>query len=62
MLKVIEGQRAALEAQALRTIWLGSPEDADRLLARLKRNPDVKLELVKADFQTAPLTPVQETE
>jgi hypothetical protein len=31
MLKVINGGRDALEAEVLRTIWLGSKEDADRL-------------------------------
>jgi hypothetical protein len=31
MLKIINGGRDALEAEALRTIWLGGKEDADRL-------------------------------
>jgi hypothetical protein len=46
MLKVINGGRDALEAEALRTIWLGSKEDAERLIGRLKRNPNIKLRLV----------------
>jgi hypothetical protein len=46
MLKVINGGRDALEVEALRTIWLGSKEDADRLIGRLKRNPNIKLRLV----------------
>jgi hypothetical protein len=40
MLKVINGGRDALE-EALRTIWLGSKDDADRLISRLKRNPNI---------------------
>lgn len=47
MLKVIDGDRAALEALALKTIWLGDQDDADRLLARLKRHPGPKLTVVK---------------
>jgi len=46
MLKVINGGRDALEVEALRTIWLGSMEDADRLISRLRRNPNIKLRLV----------------
>ncbi len=46
MLKVINGGRDALEVEALRTIWLGSKEDADRLISRLKRDPNIKLRLV----------------
>jgi hypothetical protein len=46
MLKVINGGRDALEVEALRTIWLGSKEDGDRLISRLKRNPNIKLRLV----------------
>jgi hypothetical protein len=46
MLKVIKGNRDELEVEALKTIWLGKPEDADRLIERLSRKPDVKLRLV----------------
>jgi len=46
MLKVINGGRDALEAEALRTIWLGSKEDADRLISRLTRNRNIKLRLI----------------
>jgi hypothetical protein len=49
MLKVIKGNRAALEAEALKTIWPGSAEGADRLINRLKRNPNIKLRLVSND-------------
>jgi hypothetical protein len=46
MLKLINGGRDALEVEVLRTIWLGSKEDADRLIGRLKRNPNIKLRLI----------------
>jgi hypothetical protein len=48
MLKIINGGRDALEVEVLRTIWLGSKEDADRLISRLKRNPNIKLRLVRS--------------
>jgi hypothetical protein len=46
MLKLINGGRDALEVETLRAIWLGSKEDADRLISRLKRAPNIKLRLV----------------
>jgi hypothetical protein len=52
MLKVIVGGRDALEAEALRTIWLGSKEDSDRLIGRLKCNNNIKLRLVSDVVQT----------
>jgi hypothetical protein len=52
MLKLINGGRDALEVETLRTIWLGSKEDADRLISRLKRDPNIKLRLVSDVRQT----------
>jgi hypothetical protein len=38
MVEVINGGRDAVEAEILRTIWLGSKEDADGLISRLTQS------------------------
>lgn len=46
MFKVIDGERDAFERELLKTIWLGSPEEADRMIAKLKNLPQPKLRLI----------------
>ncbi len=62
MFKVIQGNRDQLEAEALRTIWLGDPEDATVLLNRLKPNRKNTLRLVVNDPHSWQQSLAQETE
>ena len=62
MFKVIQGNRGQLEAEALRTIWLGDQEQATVLLDRLKPNRNDNLRLVVNGPHSGQKAPVQETE
>jgi hypothetical protein len=45
-LKIIEGGRDELERKVLETIWIGSLEEADRLISKLQTLPQPDLRLV----------------
>jgi hypothetical protein len=62
MLKVIQGNRDELEKEVLRTIWLGSPEEADRLIGQLQNLPQPSLQLVTSCSKNGPLFPAPESE
>lgn len=62
MLKVLEGDRAAFEAEVLKTIWLGSPEEADRMITKLQNLPQPNLRLVTSPSTNGPLSPAPENE
>lgn len=64
MLKIINGNRGALEALALETIWLGDPKVAERLMARLQRPSCQHLTVIinVSENLTAQSFPVPETE
>lgn len=62
MLKVVDGDRDAFERELLQTIWLGSPEDANRMIATLQNLPKPKLQVVSSLPQNEPLSPAPEIE
>lgn len=64
MFKVINGNRSALEALTLETIWLGDPKDAEQLISRLQRPSRQPFTLIikRSEHSTAQLFPVPETE
>jgi hypothetical protein len=62
MFKVIDGERDAFERELLKTIWLGSPEEADRMIAKLKNLPQPKLQLVISPLMNGPLSPAPKNE
>lgn len=62
MLKVLEGDRDAFEVELLKTIWLGSPEAANRMIAKLQSLPQPNLRLVTSPLMNGPLSPAPENE
>lgn len=59
-LKIIEGNRDELERKVLETIWLGSLEEADRLIAKLQTLPQPDLRLVSNRDQETKTENLQE--
>jgi hypothetical protein len=46
-LSFIEGNRDTFERKLLETIWLGSSEEAERMIAKLQTLPKARLRLVE---------------
>jgi hypothetical protein len=54
--KIIEGERDAFERKLLETIWLGSPEEAKRMIAVFQSFPKADLHLVETESFPSPRT------
>ena len=60
MLTIIEGDRDAFEAKLLKEIWLGSLEEADRMITQLQNLPKPALHLINSHSTNGPLSPAPE--
>ncbi len=60
MLNIIKGGRDEFEARLLKEIWLGSLEEADRMITQLQNLPKPSLHLVNAHSTNGPLSPAPE--
>jgi hypothetical protein len=62
MLTVIDGDRDAFEKELLRTIWLGRPEEANQMIAKLQNLPQPKLHSVTSSLTAGSSSPAPENE